>query len=125
MALPRLNDLIFKNFHVSVINLVEMQNKKRRNMKYLFIVAGITDIEVLGIGPARSIGVGRAGRRAPGGRNRAGSERAARWNTKTNRINNVTLLSGCLEDINFELPIFFKRLLAFYHKYVTQYDKCF
>lgn len=45
---------------------------------YLLIVAGIADVQVLCVGAARAIGVGRAGRRAPGGRNGAGCERAAR-----------------------------------------------
>ena len=44
---------------------------------------------MLGVGAARAVGVGRAGRRAPRRRNGAGCERAARWNKQ------ILLLTMC------------------------------
>lgn len=58
---------------------------------YLLIVAGITNVEVLGVGAARAIGVGRAGRRAPRGSNGAGRERTARCNNTNNMLKVVLI----------------------------------
>lgn len=46
---------------------------------YLLVITSVANVQVFGVG-ARAVGVGRAGRRAPGRRNGAGCERAARCN---------------------------------------------